>query len=226
MSQNSQPNALCLAHCRQEDPGHALGLLTGDVLIGLAGIPWSGTPDALALRAAGRSVLTFRRGDAVWSVIADRLDLGRWEKTTLPPSMIAFEPFDPDRLCNWEIVADAQGIHDLFPLRPSLLALLAPALWLAQRRLWTLLATLVAGIALALPAGGLGVLAFWVAAGLHLWRNGTDHIRADRAAAGFHRVGLVAARTEVKAVSVWIARQPNAQFLFEAGSDQGFGAVG
>jgi hypothetical protein len=214
---NAAAVTLCIGRCRSVDHGHGLGLKSGDILVGVDGKRWTGSLDSLKAHLSDRSdkiVLTFQRGTAIWSVMTDRLDLGQWER--LPaPSTTPFAPFATDLLCNWEIVANSDWTHDLFPLRPSVAALMAPALWLAQQRLWTLLATLGAGLAVALPAGVPVMVALWAAAGLHLWRSGTDHIRADRAGAGFHRVGVVAARSEMEAIAAWEGLRPNARFRFD-----------
>jgi hypothetical protein len=218
MSQsNTAAVTLCIGRCRATDPGHGLGLKSGDVLLGVDGKRWSGSLDSLKAHVSGQGrqiALTFQRGPAVWSVLTDRIDLAQWDRMPAPPAA-AFTAFEPDLLCNWEIIANADWTHDLIPVRPSLAALLAPALWLAQQRLWTLLATLGAGLAVALPAGIPVMVALWAAAGVHLWRSGTDHIRADRAGAGFHRVGVVAARSELEAIAVWETLRPGSRFRFD-----------
>jgi len=178
---------------------------------------WTGSVDSLRAYFANGAdpvALTFQRGAAVWTVLTDRLDLAQWVRMPAPPAT-GTTPVSTEALCNWEIVANSDGTHDIFPLRPSLAALVAPALWLAQQRLWTLLATLGAVLAVALPAGVPVIAALWVAAGLLLWRNGADHVRADRAAAGFHRVGMVAARSEREAIAAWESLSPKARFRFE-----------
>jgi hypothetical protein len=211
------PRTLRLIRCKSADPGYAYGLKSGDVLIGVDGTRWSGSITALKARfssAKGMVALTFLRGTASWSVLTDRLDLGQWEQIPLPAD-VTVPSVATDLLSNWEIVADAEWTHDVFSLRPSLFALAAPALWLAYHRLWTLLATLVAAMAVALPAGVPLVIGLWIAAGLHLWRSGAAHIRVDRAASGFHRVGVVAARSEKEAIAVWESLYPAAQFRFD-----------
>ncbi len=210
---------LSIGRCRPTDFGHGLGLKSGDVLIGVNARHWTGSMDSLKahfVNDAGPVALTFQRGTAVWTVLTDRLDLAHWVKVPAPPTEAAL-PLSVDLLCNWEIVANSDWVHDLFPLRPSLAALVVPALWLAQQRLWTLLATLGAVLAVALPAGVPVLAALWVAAGLLLWRTGAGHVRADRAAAGFHRVGVVAARSEREAIAVWESLSPKARFRFETG---------
>lgn len=214
---------LCLFRCKSSDAGHLLGLKTGDVLVAVDGKTWAGGVTALMARFSQRSgpvALTFLRGDAVWTVLAERSDLGQWQQVPRPAGF-STPRIETELLCNWEIVANGDWTHDLFPLRPSVPALIAPAFWLAHRRLWTLLATLVAALAVALPAGIPLVIGLWVAAGLHLWRNGADHIRADRLAAGFHRVGMIAARSEAEAIETWRTLRPNSRFQFETSAEPG-----
>lgn len=208
---------LSLLRCKSSDAGHALGLKSGDVLVAVDGKTWAGGITAFKARFSQRGgpvALTFLRGDAVWTVLAERPDLGQWVQAPQPAGLPKTR-IETELLCNWEIVANADWTHDLFPLRPSIPALIAPAFWLAHRRLWTLLATLGAALAVALPAGVPLVIGLWVAAGLHLWRNGADHIRADRAAAGYHRVGMIAARTETEAIGIWQTLRPNTRFQFQ-----------
>ena len=213
----SVPQTLCLSRCKAGDHGHALGLKSGDLLIAVDGKRWTGTVAGLKARFSDISddvALTFRRGDAVWTVLTHRLDLGQWTPTPLPVDTPAVT-LATDVMCNWEIVANSDWTHDLFPLRPSLLALVAPGLWLAYHRLWTLLATLIAAMAVALPAGVALVIGLWFAVGLHLWRNGSAHIRVDRAASGYHRVAIIAARSESAAIATWTTLRPDARFRFE-----------
>ncbi len=208
---------LCIGRCKPTDFGHGLGLKSGDVLVAVNGRRWTGSVDSLRAHfstGADPAAMTFQRGAVVWTVLTDRLDLAQWDRMPAPAAGPTL-PGSTESLCNWEIVADADGTHDLFPLRPSLGALVAPALWLAQQRLWTLLATLGAILAVALPAGVPVMAALWVAAGLLLWRTGPDHVRADRVASGFHRVGVVAARSESEAIATWESLSPKARFRFE-----------
>jgi hypothetical protein len=217
------PNAapartLCLARCGARDAGAALCLRKGDTLAGVDNAPWRGTAEALQARLAAADrplALTFRRGGVALTVLAQRADLGLWEsvaaEATAPPL-----PQDPARLCNWEVMVHADGSHDLIALRPSLLALVAPPLWLAQARLWTLFATLGAGMAIALPAGALLVAGVWVAAGLHLWRAGDKHLRAARMAEGYRKVGVIAGTTEGAARAAWATLEPGARFRYSA----------
>jgi len=215
--QDMPARTLRLHRCGARDSGNALGLRRGDVLVGLDGAAWRGSPDAFRARfsAAGQPIaLTFRRGDSHFTVLADRPDLGPWESVPADAAPAAL-PAGVERLCNWEILVHPDGSHDLVALRPSLLALLAPLLWLAQMRLWTLSATLAAGMAVALPGGALLVAGVWIASGLHLWRTGDKHLRAARLAEGYRKVGVIAAMHEDEARVAWTALEPDARFRFD-----------
>ncbi|MGP9805041.1 hypothetical protein [Paracoccus sp. NSM] len=209
---------LRLARCGARDAGAAYGLKRGDLLIGLDGAPWQGGADALSRRvaAAGRPVaLTFQRGTALVTVMVRRADLGPWERAPLSQITPADQPLpDPLGLVNWEIMRRADGTHELFSRSSSMLALIAPALWLAQMRLWTWLATLILALALALSGGPLLMLAVWFAAGLHLWRAAAGHLRAARLAEGYRPLGIIAARTEAEACRLWAELHPGARFRF------------
>lgn len=211
-----QPVTLCLARCGRDDPGRALGLRSGDVLIGVGGQPWRGGPEALRARfsAGGPLLVSLLRGSVVLSVLADRADLGRWERTP-PPAQIPALPQPEARLCNWQIMQHHDGHHDLFALRPQTLALLAPALWLAQARMFTWLVALGAALALSLPGGVWLMGLVWSAAGLHLWRHGAAHLRQARLTEGYRPLGVVAARSEAQARRDWAALDPEARFRFD-----------
>ena len=208
---------LRLARCGKNDPGRPLGLRTGDVLIAVAGQPWHGSPEALRARLGkeGTLLVTFLRDDTVMSVLTDQADLGRWERIA-PPSALPSLPQPDARLCNWQIMRRHDGEHDLFALRPQMLALLVPPLWLAQERLYTWLAALGSALALALPGGWLLMALVWVAAGLHLWRQGPAHMRAARLAAGYLPVAVLAGRSASEARAAWEALSPGARFRFDS----------
>ncbi|MGZ3217069.1 hypothetical protein [Paracoccus sp. T5] len=208
---------LRLSRCGARDHGSTLGLRAGDLLAGVNGARWQGSPAALSARLAAAPeplVLTFLRDGALLSVLTDRADLGPWDEVPAPgPDM----PAGPATvgLCNWEIMRRPDGTHDLFARRPSLMALVAPALWLARMRLWTWFFTLVTGLVLALPGGAPLMFAVWMAAGLHLWRSGDGHLRTARLSEGFYTAGIIAARSEAEACRSWAALDPGAQFRFD-----------
>lgn len=209
---------LRLARCGARDLGAAYGLRRGDVLLGVDGEPWRGGADALSRRVAkaGRPVaLSFQRGSSVLTVLVRRADLGPWERAAVSQTPPADLPLpDPLGLVNWEIMRRADGTHELFSRAPSMLALIAPGLWLAQMRLWTWLGTLVTAMALALSGGPFLMLAVWIAAGLHLWRAGAGHLRAARLAEGYRPLGVIAARSEADACRHWADLNPGARFRF------------
>lgn len=207
---------LRLSRCGVRDHGSTLGLRAGDVLIGVDGTRWRGTAAALSARLVAASqplALTFLRDGALLTVLTDRGDLGPWDDVPAPQPDMSAGPATAG-LCNWEIMRRPDGTHDLFARRPSLLALVGPALWLAQMRLWTWFFTLVTALVLALPGGAPLMFAVWMAAGLHLWRSGDAHLRTARLAEGFYTAGIVAARTETEACASWVALSPDARFRF------------
>jgi hypothetical protein len=212
------PQFLKLARCGMDDPGRALGLRSGDMLIGVAGQPWQGTPDALRARlsAAGTPLLfSFLRGDVILSVMAQRADLGRWERVAIPATIPPL-PQPDARLCNWQIMQHHDGHHDLFALQPQLLALIAPVLWLAQERLYTWLVALGSALALAFPGGTWLMIVVWIVAGVHLWRNGAAYISQSRLADGYRPAGVVAARNTTEARAAWDSLVPGARFRFDS----------
>jgi hypothetical protein len=166
--------------------------------------------------AAGAPLLlTFQRGDVAFCLLATRADLGRWERSPLPDTPAPAAP-QHDALCNWQIMRRHDGEHDLFALRPQMLALVLPPLWLAQERLFTWLAALGAGLALALPGGMMLMAVVWIAAGLHLWRQGPLHMRQARLAAGYLPVAVLAARNSTEARAAWEALSPGSRFRFDS----------
>lgn len=219
-------HTLCLARCGAQDGGAALGLRKGDVLAGVNGVEWRGSLTAFRARLAAADrplALTFRRGDVPLTVLAQVSDLGKWQNAAREPLPFAL-PTDTDLMCNWDVMMHPDGSHDLIALRPSILALVAPLLWLAQMRLWTLATTLGAAMAIALPVGAPLVGFVWVAAGLHFWRSGDKHLRVARLSEGYRKVGVVAASHEEGARSAWCALSPEARFRFDARMAAGTGA--
>lgn len=212
------PQTLKLARCGMDDPGRALGLRSGDILIGVAGQPWRGSPDALRARLKKAStplLLSFLRDDVILSMLANRADLGRWEPVAAPAG-IASLPQPDARLCNWQIMQHHDGHHDLFALHQPLLAVIAPPLWLAQERLFTWLVALGSALALAAPAGAWLMAVVWIVAGVHLWRNGASYLRQARLADGYRPAGVVAARNVTEARAAWDRLVPGARFRFDS----------
>lgn len=220
---------LRLARCGARDAGHAFGLRRDDLLVAVNGRPWTGTADALVALFSGAGgapvLMTFQRSDAVFSVLVPRGDLGLWEAAP-QPARLPEGPKSAAGLVNWLILVGPDGLFEAVALRPPLLALVAPAVWLAQMRMWTWLATLGAALALAMVGSPLLALAVWLAAGVHLWRMGPDHLLSDRNAEGFNRVGVIAARSEAEASACWTALAPESRFRFDPVVRDGLGAVG
>jgi hypothetical protein len=220
----SQPKtALRLARCRRDDPGHAYGLRAGDILIALDAKPLCGSVAEAArhVAQAGRPVvLTFLRAEVQFNILSTLLDLGTWEQVEKPEVKPQPVPA-PDLLRNWEIIARPDGTHDLYPLAPSLIALVLPGFWLAQNRLWTWLATLGAALAFAVPLGEIALGLIWVLAGVYFRVMGPQLLRADRALLGYHRRGVLAAASETEACAIWLSINPNCRFRFSPALGQG-----
>ncbi|MFC7703724.1 hypothetical protein ACFQXB_05915 [Plastorhodobacter daqingensis] len=154
----------------------AFGLRGGDVLIGLDGAPFRGTPDVLAVRMApaapGREVaLTLWRDGRVFSVLAPRPDLGHWAVASSELcSRIGTEPdlaeaAERPGLRSWELwcgpARNSQRPADLLALGEDWLAVALPPLWMLNRRLWTpFVAVVLACLATALVSPFLALLAY------------------------------------------------------------------
>lgn len=207
--------ALRLCRCKVSDPGHALGLRSGDLLIGIGLSPAGADIQQLhAAFAPGDPVmLTFQRGDVTWPVLVSRADLGPWAQTEITDH---YGMVHRPGMHNWAVVTNASGITDIISMGQPLLALVLPVLWLAQQRLWTLAGTVVAALAVALPAGPWLMMAIWIGAGLHLWRSGPGYLRADRKASGWHTRAVIAARSEADIMRLWVQLNPGAQFRFKS----------
>lgn len=208
---------LCLARPRLALPAEVTGLRRGDLLVGLDGQPFAGDAQDLAARLAegdGRPrAFTFLRGGKTFTLLSPTAGFGSWEPAPRPEQKPEL-PGDPARLQGWHVIRQADGLDEMVPARTSLLALAAPALWLAQMRLWTWLGLLGAGLALALPGGILAMAAVWAAFGLHLWRNGAQRVIADRLALGGVMLGQIAAPGEMAAHGAWAALTPGARLRF------------
>ena len=207
---------LVLTRCRAEDAGHIFGLRGGDMLRAVDGQAWGGSARALTRHLARRGrpvLLTFQRGQAVFSIQSSRADLGWWD-TRPRPAQLPPLPGSAGRMQMWEIVAHPSGAHDLFCLHRPLLALVAPPLWLAQARLWPGLALLGAAMALCLPVGPALAALVWIAAGLHLWQSGPDHQRVALHLQGYGRRARIAAGSERDAIATWTALHPQARFRY------------
>lgn len=199
--------------------GRALALQSGDVLVAVNGRAFSGDSAALQRRFADRKgralALGFRRGEAGFTVLSDRADLGQWEAVPLPAGQPDGERIDPDALRNWEILRSSDGLYDLHPLNASALALALPPLWLLQMRLWVPFATLAAALVAAGLAAIWAVGIVWLAAGLHMRHAAAAYLRLDRRARGLLPHAVHAARTESEAHAAHHRLHPADRFLFE-----------
>lgn len=214
--ENRAEHSLVLRRCRMDDAGHRFGLTAGDILLAVNGVAWRGSAVSLhkALAQHGRpSLLSFQRGSAAFSILTERADLGLWEQAAPNDGPVTI-PTAGTPMQNWEIMADMRGNHDIFPIETSLLALIAPPLWLAKSRHWAGLALFGAVIALSLPVGVFLLVVVWVVAGLHLWRDGAAHHRTMLRMQGYSIRGILAARSESEAVATWCNLFPQARFRF------------
>lgn len=226
----TQPDAsaqvLVLKRCRSDDFGYSLGLLSGDVLVAVDGAPWHGsatTLQARMLRAAGPIALGFRRGGVGFYVLTSRADLGQWVRVPAQPEH-AHLPDYAEGLRNWQIMSDARARFDLFPQTPSIMALIAPPIWLAQGRLWAGLVLFAALCAIARPVGLPLLAAIWLAVGVHLRREGAGHLRVALEMKGFFRSAILAARSESEAIAIWQTLHPGARFRFASQTADGMQA--
>lgn len=216
MTESHENTSLVLNRCRADDAGYPFGLHAGDRLIAVNGATWHGSASALQkiVSTHGQpSLLTFMRGDIVFSILSSRADLGSWDAKPALSEPTELPTLD-STLCNWEIMADKNGNHDLFAVNTSLLALVAPPVWLAQSRLWSGLAVFLTVIALSLPVGIALFPVVWFVAGVHLWRDGAEHLRIALQMRGYVRRGIVAATSEAEAVALWCRLVPQARFRF------------
>ena len=111
-------------------------------------------------------------------------------------------------------MAAPDGRYDLQPVPPSILSLVATAVWLLQMRLWGLAAALTAAVALALMVSPWLAVAVHLLASVHVWRSGAAYVRADRRMRGLHPAATLAARSESGAHAAWLALHPRGHFLF------------
>lgn len=204
------------------DPaGRALGLRAGDMLEAINGRPFRGSEAALRARFAERGekplALGFRRETEPFLVLATTSRLGRWEAVPCPlPEGAEAARIDPEGLRNYQVMRAEAGVYDLYPAVPSVLAMIAPPLWLMQMRLWVQGATVVAALAAAMVVMPILAAVVWVAAGLWVRRTAVAFLRADRGARGLRFVGVIAARGEGEAHAAHMARHPGDRYLFAA----------
>lgn len=211
--------ALRLRGGAMEQAGQALGLRAGDVLEAINGRAFRGDEAALRARFAARGgkplALGFRRGAEMVLVLADTARLGRWEAVPCPlPEGAEGARIDPEDLQNFQVMRSEAGVYDLYPGAASLLAMVAPPVWLMQMRLWAQGATVVAALAAAAVVMPVLAAVVWVAAGLWVQRSASGFLRADRMGRGLRFDGVIAARGEAEAHAAHLARYPGDRYLF------------
>lgn len=202
--------------------GRRLGLRSGDVLTAINGIPFRGDEAALASRFAARGkgalALTFLRETESITVLAETAGLGRWESIPFAPGTEVEEHkhIDPAGLRNYEVMRSMDGLYDLHPSEASVMALIAPPLWLLQARLWVPGATVLAALVAAAVVSPLMSAVVWLAAGLWVRRQAAHFLRMDRHGRGLAFAGVIAAPSEREAHARHAARHPEDRYLFAA----------
>lgn len=198
--------------------GAALCLRAGDLLLAVNGNAFTGSEDDLTLRVAqakgGTVALTFDRGGQKITVLSQTAKLGDWEEVPVVGTPYDGVRINPDMLTNWEILRDGQGQFDLQPLRGSILALIAPPVWMLQMRLWVPGSALVAAAMVAAAVSPLMFLAVYLTAGLHLWYSGARYFRKDRIARGLMPFVVLAAPNERMALAAFQKLSPESRFIF------------
>ena len=194
--------------------GWALCLRPGDVLVAVAGRPFLGSTLDLAHHFSPDDqpvALTFRRGEAVFSLYAPTPALGRWEPVEPPASLVLPDlPSGPPH--NRVVMRDAAGEFEVLDQTPSLLALIAGPIWLLQMRLWLTLATHAATLAVAGLVSPWLALPLYAALSLHLWRRGPCILLSERRIAGALPVACLAAGSEAEAVATFRQLEPEARY--------------
>jgi|GEM_PF-1973811 len=214
------PTALRLRGGSLSAAGRRLGLRGGDVLIAINGIPFRGDEMAFDARFAGRGkvglALTFQRESETFIVLAETAALGRWEAIPFAPAPEGEEHkrIDPAGLRNFELMRSRDGLYDLHPTEASVMALIAPPLWLLQARLWVPGATVVAALVAAAVVSPLLSGVVWLASGLWVRRQAAHFLRMDRHGRGLGFAGVVAAPSEREAHIRHLARHPEDRYLF------------
>lgn len=179
--------------------GAYLGLALNDILIAVNGVPFAhpkaDLPRALSQLVRGRAALTFRRDNDDFTVIATTPALGAWDPEPAMQSVVK-KRISAAALTNWEIYTCDDGTYDLQPMSPSLLALIAAPLWLAQARLWIPLATIMSVTIITSPFGFFMASAVYGLASVYVWRMSQTLFRADREGKGYERTLVMAAPSE------------------------------
>ena len=217
--------ALRLRYLQPGAAGYIYALQPGDCLIAVNGIKFSGSKYELKTRFAesrtGTLVLTFLRNQRAFSVLTDTSDLGRWIETPFPEFDVSEQSaIDPKLVENWEIVRDRRGHYELFPLRKSLVALVAAPLWMLNMRLWSVLAATLSVTGITFLLGPWIAATVYVALSIWVWQNSISLVRFDRSTRGMTPWAVVAAQNEPKAHEACRVLDPSLEFVF---GDTGIG---
>lgn len=202
----------------------ALGLRSGDVLVALDGVPFTGGPRELAaqfLPTPRRHALTFDRRGLRRTVLCDTHRIGSWTRREVETAPVAAEDaaLNPERLRNWVVFRGLDHEYDAQPVGRPLLALIAPPLWLSQMRLWNGLAVWACLLAMAVPAGWIAVLIVEILTGLYFWRCGPALFRSQRMARGMRPFAVLAARDEASLDIAVRAIEPRLRSVYTARPD-------
>lgn len=179
--------------------GARLLLQPGDILIAVNGVPFAHEEKELTAKVStackGKCALTFLRDTSEFTLLTTTMDLGVWEKYDAVKN-VERKRISPGALNNWEIYRNEEGLYDLQVKAPSLFALVAAPLWLAQMRLWTPLATICAVLIITLPFGTWMATAVYGISCVYVWRNAQDLFKSDRITRGLEPFAVLAAPNE------------------------------
>lgn len=217
-----EPDAGSLILKKAGPLGVTLGLIAGDQLVAINGLPFSGTLEGLRTRIGTQgadAALTFKRNDKSRIVLAQTFELGVWEMgPKLEPSVLKPKRIHPAGMQNWEVFRSADGLYDLQSLTPPSLALLPP-IWLAQARLWTQLGIWGAITLASIPAGIWISLILQVLMSLYFWRAAPTLFRADRLARGMRGLAILAAPNEAKIHEAMADLDPKLRYIYAANTE-------
>lgn len=197
--------------------GQSLGLKPGDKLVGLDGAPFTAGARAMAANFSAlenkRVAMHFKRADMDLTVISVTPKLGRWAACPIAGSH-KLPAIDTDRIENWEILRNREGIYDLFRHRAPASTWLLTPFWLAEMRLWPHLAAFLGMVAVGYIAGIAVSITLWALASHYVRKNYAQIIRADRYTRGMISYAVIAADSEMAAHRAYLNMEPDDQFAF------------
>ena len=201
--------------------GVKIGLQVNDLLIGVNGVPFAYAKDELQQKLTyltrGKTALTFRRDNRDFTVVATVPNVGNWDPVTAPID-VEKKRISATFLTNWEVFRSDDGLFDMQPLAPSLLALVAAPIWLAQMRLWVPFAMILSIVLITLPFGQLMSMAVYGLASVYVWRMSQEMFRTDRISKGLEPHLIFAAASERVAHRVYARLYPDDVFLYAPGA--------